>query len=130
MDWAREEKERKDRLARQAMRLQMELDEDYMMLDERDGPSPTEDREIEELVALHEESKVQSQEEDMMGDLDDEDCDLLFMQAVNAIQEQQAGQQQERQQQGPGFGWPQQSSGPGSSPFDGGEVLEETMDMS
>jgi hypothetical protein len=128
MDWAREEKERKDRLARQAMRLQMELDEDDMVMDERDGPSPTEERELEELVRSHEEANAQG-EEDMMDDLDDEDYDHLFMEVEHASQEQQSVQEQQ-QQQGPGFGCPQLGSGLALGTTKGGGVPDETMDMS
>lgn len=131
MDWAREEAERKARLARQAQRLAMELEEDDLMLDELEGPSPTEERELEDLVRLHEEMQAQrqGQEEDMMGDLDDEDYDQLFMEVVGVSQEQQQVQQ-EQEQNTSGILWPQQGSGVASGILDVQGTLDETMDMS
>lgn len=137
MDWAREEAERKARLARQAQRLtqlQAELEEDDTMPDgEEAGPSPTEERELEELIKLHEESQsqIQTGEEDMMDDMDDEDYNQLFMEVIGASQEQQSHLGSEnQQQQKPGVVWPQQASAFISESACGGENLDEIMDIS
>jgi hypothetical protein len=139
MDWAREEAERKGMLDRQAERLavlQSEMaEEDYeddaMREGEGDGPSPTEERELEELIRLHEESGTRAGEEDMMDGLDDEDYDQLFME-ISASHEQHAhsGSPQQPVQQEPGFGWAQQEPVfiSGSAGVEGSS--DEVMDLS
>jgi hypothetical protein len=163
MDWARGEAERKARLARQAQRLtmQMQLEEEDMMLDgEEEGqdaggpPSPTEEKELEELIRLHEESKGQEgKEEDMMDDqdLDDEDYDQLFREVIgvgassqgqeeesqsqsqsyfisqNQNQNQNQQQQQQHLQQGAGIVWPKPQQQDLRPAF--GDNSDESMDM-
>ena len=116
--------------------LQSEMEEedyedDAMRDAEGDGPSPTEERELEELIRLHEESGTGAGEEDMMDELDDEDYDQLFME-ISASQEHQAhsGSQQQQVQQEPGFGWAQQDSAFASGSAGVGGSSYEVMDMS
>ena len=165
MDWARGEAERKARLARQAQRLTTtmqleELEDDNVMGEGEDAgepPSPTEEKELEELIRLHEESMAQGQgkEEDMMDDqdLDDEDYDQLFREVigvgassqgqeeesqsylVSQIQNQNQQQQQSQQQQeGATTVWQtpqQQDSVLGSGPGDNPDVsMDMDMDIS
>lgn len=140
MDWARGERERMGMLGRQAERvgvLDVDMEEEDAQDAMLDEPSPTDERELEELIRAHEEglsTDIGGREEDMMDELDeldDEDYDRLFVE-ISASQEQkaQSGSPQQQVQQDPGSGSAQQDLTFASGSAGTGESSDEIMDMS
>jgi hypothetical protein len=135
MDWARGERERMGMLGRQAGRLDVDMEWEDDEMDgngDADGPSPTEEKELEEMIRMHEEmTGREAGEEDMLDELEEEDYERLFRESgAGQEQESHAVMPQQQVQQESGFGWNQQDSAFTSGSAGVGGGAGEVMDMS